>query len=57
MSSATAWWSSDSSPLRPMLGIDFATIMAGLFITENLFGLPGLGQLAVRSVATDDFPW
>ena len=40
-----------------MLGIDFATIMAGLFITENLFGLPGLGQLAVRSIATNDFPW
>jgi peptide/nickel transport system permease protein len=39
-----------------MLGIDLATIMAGLVITENLFGLPGLGQLAVRSIASNDFP-
>jgi peptide/nickel transport system permease protein len=30
--------------------------MAGLVITENLFGLPGLGQLAVRSIASNDFP-
>jgi peptide/nickel transport system permease protein len=30
--------------------------MAGLVITENLFGLPGLGQLAVRSISTNDFP-
>ncbi len=44
------------TPIVTMLGIDFATIMAGLFITENLFGLPGLGQLAVRSIATNDFP-
>jgi peptide/nickel transport system permease protein len=44
------------TPIVTMLGIDFATIMAGLFITENLFGLPGLGQLAVASIATNDFP-
>jgi hypothetical protein len=34
----------------------FATIFAGLVITENLIGLPGLGQLAVLSIASDDFP-
>jgi peptide/nickel transport system permease protein len=39
-----------------MLGIDLATIMAGLVITENLFGLPGLGQLAVASIYSNDFP-
>jgi peptide/nickel transport system permease protein len=39
-----------------MLGIDLATIMAGLVITENLFGLPGLGQLAVTSIYNNDFP-
>jgi peptide/nickel transport system permease protein len=27
-----------------------------LVITENLIGLPGLGQLAVLSIASDDFP-
>jgi peptide/nickel transport system permease protein len=44
------------TPIVTMLGIDLATIMAGLVITENLFGLPGLGQLAVRSIASNDFP-
>ncbi len=44
------------TPIVTMLGIDFATILAGLVITETLFGLPGLGQLAVRSIASNDFP-
>ena len=44
------------TPIVTMLGIDLATIMAGLVITENLFGLPGLGQLAVQSITTNDFP-
>ena len=44
------------TPIVTMLGIDFATILAGLVITENLFGLPGLGQLAVNSIASNDFP-
>jgi peptide/nickel transport system permease protein len=44
------------SPIVTMLGIDLATIMAGLVITENLFGLPGLGQLAVASIYSNDFP-
>jgi len=39
-----------------MIGIDLATIMAGLVITENLFGLPGLGQLAVQAISSNDFP-
>jgi peptide/nickel transport system permease protein len=39
-----------------MIGIDFATILGGLVITETLFGLPGLGQLAVQSIYTNDFP-
>jgi peptide/nickel transport system permease protein len=44
------------TPIVTMLGIDFATILAGLVITENLYGLPGLGQLAVQSIFTNDFP-
>ena len=44
------------TPIVTMLGIDMATIMAGLVITENLFGLPGLGQLAVASIYSNDFP-
>lgn len=44
------------TPIVTMLGIDFATILAGLVITETLFGLPGLGQLAVSSIFSNDFP-
>jgi peptide/nickel transport system permease protein len=44
------------TPIVTMIGIDFATILGGLVITENLFGLPGIGQLAVQSIATNDFP-
>jgi peptide/nickel transport system permease protein len=44
------------TPIVTMLGIDLTTIMAGLVITENLFGLPGLGQLAVTSIYSNDFP-
>ena len=44
------------TPIVTMLGIDFATILAGLVITETLFGLPGLGQLAVSSIYSNDFP-
>ena len=44
------------APIVTMLGIDLATIMAGPVITENLSGLPGIGQLAVRSISTNDFP-
>jgi peptide/nickel transport system permease protein len=44
------------TPIVTLLGLDFATILAGLVITETLFGLPGLGQLAVRSVFSNDFP-
>ena len=44
------------TPIVTLLGIDLATIMAGLVITETLFGLPGLGQLAVRSIYSNDFP-
>ena len=44
------------TPIVTMIGIDLATIMAGLVITENLFGLPGLGQLAVQAISSNDFP-
>ena len=44
------------TPIVTMLGVDLATIMAGLVITENLFGLPGLGQLAIQALYSNDFP-
>ncbi|HEY3772013.1 MAG TPA: ABC transporter permease [Solirubrobacteraceae bacterium] len=38
------------------LGIDIGVLLGGAVITENVFGLPGLGQLAVQSVTQQDLP-
>jgi peptide/nickel transport system permease protein len=44
------------TPIVTMLGLDLGTLLGGLFITEALFGLPGIGSLAVDSIARQDFP-
>ena len=44
------------TPVVTMLGLDLGLLLGGAFITETLFGLPGIGQLAVTSIATNDFP-
>jgi peptide/nickel transport system permease protein len=38
------------------LGIDVGVLLGGAVVTENIFGLPGLGQLAVQSVTEQDLP-
>jgi peptide/nickel transport system permease protein len=43
-------------PLVTQLGIDVGTLLGGAIVTENVFGLPGLGQLAVQSITTQDLP-
>jgi peptide/nickel transport system permease protein len=37
-------------------GVDFGTLLGGVIIVENVFGLPGLGALALQSVTTGDQP-
>jgi len=44
------------TPVVTQLGIDVGALLGGAIITENVFGLPGLGQLAVQSVTTQDLP-
>jgi len=44
------------TPVVTMLGLDLGGLLGGAFITETLFALPGIGQLAVRSITTNDFP-
>jgi peptide/nickel transport system permease protein len=44
------------TPIVTMLGLDLGTLLGGLFITEALFGLPGVGALAVDSIGRQDFP-
>jgi peptide/nickel transport system permease protein len=44
------------TPVVTQLGVDVGTLLGGAIITETVFGLPGLGQLAVQSVTTQDLP-
>jgi peptide/nickel transport system permease protein len=43
-------------PVVTMLGMDIAVSLGGALFVETAFGLPGLGQLAVTSLARRDFP-
>lgn len=44
------------TPVVTLLGLDLGALLGGAFITETLFALPGIGQLAVKSIETNDFP-
>jgi peptide/nickel transport system permease protein len=42
------------TPVVTQFGIDLGVLLGGAIVTENVFGLPGLGQLAVQSVFNQD---
>jgi len=44
------------TPVVTQFGIDFGTLLGGVIVVENIFGLPGLGQEAVQSVLQQDLP-
>jgi len=44
------------TPVVTQCGIDLGVLLGGVVITENIFGLPGLGALAVQSITTQDLP-
>ncbi len=44
------------TPLVTMFGLDVAFLLGGAVITENVFGLPGLGQYALQGIYQNDFP-
>jgi peptide/nickel transport system permease protein len=44
------------TPVVTQLGVDLGTLLGGVIVTEQIFGLPGLGQLAWQSVTTQDLP-
>lgn len=44
------------TPVVTQFGIDVGTLLGGVIVTETVFGLPGLGQLAVQSVTNQDLP-
>jgi peptide/nickel transport system permease protein len=44
------------TPVVTQLGIDLGGLLGGVIVTEQVFGLPGLGQLAWQSVTNQDLP-
>jgi peptide/nickel transport system permease protein len=44
------------TPLFTQFGLDVALLLGGLVVTEQIFGLPGIGRLAVESVIRGDQP-
>jgi peptide/nickel transport system permease protein len=43
-------------PVLTVMGIQLGVLLGGAVITETIFALPGLGQLAVNSIYTRDYP-
>ncbi|WP_370421266.1 ABC transporter permease [Streptomyces sp. QH1-20] len=44
------------APVIALTAADFGSIFGGAVLTETMFGLPGIGQLLVRSTQTIDLP-
>ena len=44
------------TPLFTQFGLDLALLLGGLVVTEQIFGLQGVGRLAVDSVIRGDQP-
>lgn len=43
-------------PLLTVLGLEFAELLTGTVIVENVFALPGMGTLALQAISARDFP-
>jgi peptide/nickel transport system permease protein len=44
------------TPIVTVAGLDLAGLLGGSIIIEQVFGLPGIGRLAVESVTDSDLP-
>ncbi|HLZ38482.1 MAG TPA: ABC transporter permease [Mycobacteriales bacterium] len=44
------------TPIVTIFGLDLGQVLGGAILTETVFGLPGLGQLALRAVFNTDLP-
>jgi len=42
------------TPILTIMGLQFANLIAGAIVVENVFVLPGLGRLVVQSIANRD---
>lgn len=43
-------------PVITVVGLSLGTLVEGAFITETIFGIPGVGRLAVDSLFARDYP-
>ena len=43
-------------PIVSVIGLRFGALLGGAVLTENIFGWPGLGQLAVAAISQRDIP-
>jgi peptide/nickel transport system permease protein len=44
------------TPVVTQFGIDLGTLLGGAVLTENVFGMPGLGYTAVHAIEEQDLP-
>jgi peptide/nickel transport system permease protein len=44
------------SPVVTILGLDMAGLLSGTLITEQIFGVDGIGRFAIESLRNDDLP-
>jgi peptide/nickel transport system permease protein len=44
------------TPVVSQFGIDVGSLLGGAIVTEQVFGLPGLGWTAVNAIETEDLP-
>ena len=44
------------APVLTQFGIDLGVLLGGAVVTEQVFGLPGLGREAVQAITTEDLP-
>lgn len=43
-------------PILTVIGLAFANLMGGAVVTEQIFNIPGIGRLLVKSVFSRDYP-
>jgi len=43
-------------PVVTLIGMDFGSLLGGAIITETVFALPGIAQLAINGINRRDFP-
>jgi peptide/nickel transport system permease protein len=43
-------------PVITIIGIETASLLSGVVVTEQIFSLPGLGRLSVEALINRDFP-